>query len=148
MLDLVLSPNQWRLTFRTPGRKFEGRRCKKAFIMGSRGVDSDNLGNDLPTLLNKHPIADSQAQLGNLICIVKGRVLHCGPSQLNGLKLRHGCHSPRAPHLVLDIDELGACALRFKLVGNGPTWAFGSHPESSLVIVAIHLDDNAIDIIS
>ena len=144
MLGFPLLADQWRAALRTRAREGDGLR--EQIPRGRRvAVDAHNLGNDLSAFFDQHGIAFTEVESGHLIGVVKRCIFDGGPAQQNWLQIGDWGHRPRPAHLVFYALQRGAHTLGLKLVGQGPTRALRRHAQTFLLVVSVHLDDQAVN---
>src|SRR3569833_1229228 len=111
-------------------------------------IHADDLGDDLAALLYIHPIAFVQVQPHDLVGVMQCSAFHRGPRQEYRFQVSHRCHSARAAHLVAYALQFGFHLLRLVFVCDSPARRFGGKAQLFLLRIAIHLNHNAVDIIT
>ena len=102
------------------------------------------LGDDLPTLLHEHHIADMQVEVGHEVCIMQCCTFDHGTRELHGLEVGHGGHRTGASHLVGHLIKACDSLLGLKLIGDSPARHLGCIAKHALLYQRIDLDDDAI----
>ncbi len=104
----------------------------------------DDLGDHVTGLVQDHVVADAHVAPAHLVEVVERRPRDGRTGHLDRRQMRHGSERPGAPdvgHDVLDerLDLLGRV-----LVGDRPARRVRNHPQPSLELERIDLDDHAV----
>ena len=140
---LVALPLERRFTDRTDRGHLELRRRAHPLAL----VDRDDLGDDVPALLNDHGVADAQFFITDFVFVVEGGPADRRSGKEHRFELGDRGHHAGAADLEPDVREARHGPLRGELAGDGPAGAFHRGPEFAVQPDGVHLDDHAVDIV-
>ena len=109
--------------------------------------DFEDVRNHFAGALDKHGVADVQAQPLDLVHVVERGAADGDAANLDGLEHGHGRKRSGAAHLDDDVVDHRGFLARGIFVGDGPARGFRREAEFVLHARGIHLDDDAIDFV-
>ena len=110
--------------------------------------ETEDLRNDVACALHDHRVALADVLAGDLVLVVQRGVGDDNTTHGHGLKPRDGGESTRAAHLDIDLLQHRRRLLGGELVGEAPAWAARHEAEALLPVEAVHLVDDAVDVIA
>ncbi|OPZ11239.1 MAG: hypothetical protein BWZ07_02136 [Alphaproteobacteria bacterium ADurb.BinA280] len=105
-----------------------------------------HFGNDVACTSNDYRIANSHIKPRDLIGVVQCGIGDHDAGDIDRGKPCDRCQGASAAHLHIDGLHGGEFFLRWKLVGNRPTWCSGDEAHAFLQVVAIQFVDHAVDV--
>ena len=107
---------------------------------------AQHLRNNLSGLIDKHPVADADILLGDIVLVVQGGIGHGSTRQTHRLQLRLWRQHTGTAHLHHDIPQHRLLRLRRVLVGDGPAGTLGGAAQHIPRRQLVQLDDRAVDV--
>jgi len=141
--DLALLLDQGIPADRTGGGKDEGPLVARAHL----GQDAHHLGDDLASLLDRHPVADQEPQARQFLGVVQRGALHHGAQEVHRLQVGHRGGVARPADLHGDLAYLRHRLGRLELVRDTPARRLGRGPELPLQRQGVDLEHHAVGLV-
>ena len=139
----VLVSDHGRAALRADGGQDKGDRPLRALFL----VHGEDLGDDLPGLLQQHRVADAKIQPVNIVLIMERGGGDRGTGQADGLHNDLGRQHAGAAHLHHDIHDLALFLLRRVFEGHGPARGFGRAAQGFPLGQGVDFDHRAVHVI-
>ena len=108
---------------------------------------SDDLRDHVPGLLENDPVADPDVLAAHLVEVVECGPRNGGPRDLDRRHVGDRCEGPRPPDVRHDGLDERLDLLRRELEGDRPARGTADHPEPSLLVKSVDLDDDTIGLV-
>ena len=105
-----------------------------------------HLRDDVPGTLDHYRIADPHILALDLVLIMQGGTGHHDPANGDRLQMGNRCQSTGAPHLNIDLFQYGLGLFGGQFVGDGPARCAADKAHAVLIIEAVQLVDNAVNV--
>ena len=139
--DAAFVADGWAAAFGTLLRGYDGL----GGFVACFEVHADYLGDDLACFFDVDHVADAYVEPFDLVEIVERCALDGGAGQLNGVEVGNRCNGAELADLEADGMQFGSATLRFKFVGNAPTWETACCTECVALVETVDFDHEPVD---
>ena len=139
----VLVPDHGRAALGADRGQHKRHRPLRALFL----VHRQNLGDDLPRLLQQHRVANAQVQPVDIVLVMERGGGNRGPGQADGLHNDLGRQHAGTAHLHHNIQHLALFLLRRVFEGHGPAGRFGRAAQGFPLGQGVDFDHRAVHVI-